>query len=388
MDRGSDIILKGVNLGGWLMMEGYLTGGRNIPEHAFKRSFKDIHGSSGLVEFEHCFRDNFFRSRDCENIKDWGFNCLRVPFNARVLEKEPFVYSEEAMVYLENILDWGEKNQLKIILDLHAGSGAQNCDWHSDSDGRDLLWQSKELRERTICLWEHIISGLKDKPALYGYDLLNEPVVGPGKLSTLRGFYKELVKRVKVIDRQHILFLEGNCWAQEIDFLADLLEEKVEVSVHAYLPLEYTFNFVPYYSYPGTINNCRWDKDVLRKYIEPYYLFSRKHKVRIFVGEFGVNWRGGFYGEGRYLSDILSLFNEFGFGYTYWTYKSAKTFVFPDGIFQYVNNPGYICRQGPEFGWETYLKLWKERGEEIADSWKSENYLLNGDLLKVLKTFL
>ena len=32
--------LKGVNIGGWLLMEGYLLGGRNIPEQEFKDRFK------------------------------------------------------------------------------------------------------------------------------------------------------------------------------------------------------------------------------------------------------------------------------------------------------------------------------------------------------------
>ncbi len=39
-EYGKRIILKGVNLGGWLMMEGYMFGGRNTPEHDFRNSFE------------------------------------------------------------------------------------------------------------------------------------------------------------------------------------------------------------------------------------------------------------------------------------------------------------------------------------------------------------
>ena len=40
--------LRGVNLGGWLLMEGYLLGGRNIPEREFKERKRNWRGLNRL----------------------------------------------------------------------------------------------------------------------------------------------------------------------------------------------------------------------------------------------------------------------------------------------------------------------------------------------------
>ncbi len=50
--NGRPIVLKGVNLGGWLMMEGYILGAPNNPEQAFKREFVKKLGPRTLAAFE------------------------------------------------------------------------------------------------------------------------------------------------------------------------------------------------------------------------------------------------------------------------------------------------------------------------------------------------
>ena len=289
--------LKGVNLGCWLLMEGYILGGRNIPESEFKRNFSKVHGVAGLREFERLFRDNFIREEDFKNISRMGANCVRLPFNHRLIETRPFVYSEEGFSYLNKALDWARKYNLGVILDLHAACGAQNRDWHSDSDGRARLWENNEYRERTYLLWERIADRFKDKPALIGYDVINEPVIVQERIARLKNFYKTALRRIKAVDKRHLIFLEGNLWATQIDFLPELIEDNVSVSMHGYEPLSYTFNFTPLQGFPGTINLEKWDKARMRRHLKPYADFARKNRVRIFAGEFGINWRGGFWGN-------------------------------------------------------------------------------------------
>ncbi len=379
--------LKGVNLGGWLLKEAYILGGRNIPESEFRGKFKKIHGLKELESFDNFFKTNFVTEQDFRNISTWEANCVRVPFHYRLIEKSPFKYSEEGFLYLEKALSWAQKYNLKIILDLHAAPGSQNSDWHSDSSGIPFLWEKTAYRERTVALWEKIADRFKDRSSLYGYDLLNEPVVGKGKLKILHGFYRKLVARIQNIDKNKKLYLEGNLWAQEIDFLKDLIDENVRISIHSYQPLNFTFNFIPYYKYPGVIDGGKWDKNAVYKYLEPYYKFSRKNKVEILVGEFGINWRNNFYGEADYLRNILDAFEDFGFSYTYWTYKTVKNYVFPDGIYQYIDNPCFVCRQGPVSGWESYYSLWGKKKRDIVRSWRTDNFELNKGVVNILKKY-
>ena len=187
--------------------------------------------------------------------------------------------------------------------------------------------------------------------------------------------------------KKHIIFVEGNTWAQDIEFLSDLLEDRVCVSIHVYQPIDYVFQFVRQGKYPGVICGQKWDKNRIRRYLDRYYKFGRKNRVDIFVGEFGVNYRGNCDGEVNYLKDLLAVFDQYKFGSTYWTYKAVARSVFPDGVYQYIQNPPCLSRQGPVYGWENYYAHWARDKKSLVDCWKTENYKLNEDIAKLLKNY-
>jgi aryl-phospho-beta-D-glucosidase BglC (GH1 family) len=368
-------------------MEGYILGGRNIAESEFKRSFLKIYGKRELGRFESLFRDNFITEEDFKNISSLGANTIRLPFNHKLIETKPFVYSKDWLAYLRKALTLAKKYNLGVILDLHAAPGAQNCDWHSDSDGTARFWQKEEFRKRTLKLWEFIVTQLKDEPALIAYDVINEPVLDEEQIEILYDFYREAIKRIQVIDKTHTIFLEGNIWAQQIEFLKGLITENVSISIHTYQPINYTFNFRPFYSFGHQIEGEAWDKEKIKKYLEPYFIFSQKNNVRIYVGEFGINWRGGYFGELDWLNSMLNAFEEFNFDYTYWTYKAIAGYVFPDGIYQHIADNKYINRSGPVYGWENYLKYWGEGNQQIVDFWLTKNYTPNKEIISLLEKF-
>jgi endoglucanase len=379
--------IRGVNLGGWLLMEGYILGGDNIPETAFKNAFKKEQGAAQLAEFEGLFRDNFIRESDFQKIRAMGANTVRLPFHYLLIERRPYVYSSKGFAYLEKAFSWAKKNSLKIILDLHAACGAQNCDWHADSLGQADLWSEKRYRQRTVALWGAIAERFYDQEALLGYDILNEPVLGAHSSQVLKTLYKDIIRSIRAADKKHTIFLEGALWAQQIDFLEELIGDQVSLSIHTYQPLDYVFNFLPFGRFPGKINGCFWGHQKMCRYLEPYYAFSRKHKVGIFVGEFGINWRGGFWGEEKWLAEILKVFSDFDFGYTYWTYKAVAQYLFPDGLYQKIDNPPYVNRQGPLRGWETYKKYWPGRKKDWTNFFRTDTFSLNRKLTKILSEY-
>jgi hypothetical protein len=81
------------------MLEGYILGGRNIPESEFKRNIARRIGKDKSREIFKEYRDYFINEKDIKIIKDVGFNCVRVPFNYRLIEKDskPYVYSKEGL---------------------------------------------------------------------------------------------------------------------------------------------------------------------------------------------------------------------------------------------------------------------------------------------------
>ena len=86
--EGKQVFLHGVNLGGGLMMEGYILHGRNIAEKIFKSEFKKRLGRKELASFAELYRDNFIQVSDFKEIASSGLNCIRLPFNYRLLEEK------------------------------------------------------------------------------------------------------------------------------------------------------------------------------------------------------------------------------------------------------------------------------------------------------------
>ena len=376
---GRPVILRGVNLGGWLMMEGYILGGRNIPEQEFRKYLSLRQGRSALMDFSHLFRNNFIQEMDFALIKNHGFNCVRIPFNFRLIQ------DKQGFGYLEKAVNLCKKYQLWAILDLHAAPGAQNEDWHSDSLGGALLWQERRFQMQFIKIWQFIAQRFRQETTIAGYDVLNEAVGSNHKI--ILGLYKQAIKAIREIDKNHIVFLEGNNWGRDIEFMGKPWDENMVYSIHFYVPLEFIFGFVRNLRYPGKMGKGHFSKANLKQDLDKYYRLKKKWGVPIYVGEFGQNSRCVYcHRELSWLKDTLALFKQLRFHWTYWTWKAVAQGVYPDGIYQYQENPAWINRQGPISGWETYYSLWNKHKKEICTSWQTKSFTLNQPLINLLKS--
>ena len=383
MHDGKPVTLKGVNVGGWLMMEGYILHAPIRASWVFKKEFRRELGGQALREFEVGFQDTFIREQDFKRIAQWGCNCVRVPFNYRLLEKPDYKGGQDDIHYLDNVVKWAEKYQIWVILDLHAAWGSQNHDWHSDSTGDAELWTSHDNQNRTLHLWATIAKRYRDSLAVAGYDLLNESVISNPAL--LNSFYKKIIETIRRYDPHHILFIEGNNWARDVDCLEPFKDDNYALSIHFYDPIDFTFNFIPHMTYPLRF---RFTKATLFNILQGYARLAHKRGRPVFVGEFGVNYRQGLYGEDIWLKNMLDCFKQFGFHWTYWTYKAVKNSVFPDGLMSYYDNPPWVNRMGPDTGWDCYAKHWQKDRKDIIKSWKTENFKENKRLTRILKAYL
>lgn len=377
--------LRGVNFGGWLMMEAYFMHAPNLAVHRFKERFQKELGEEALLDFEKSFHDAFIKESDFKNVKQQGFNCIRLPFNCRLVEKIPYTIDLEGVKYLDKAVRWAKKYKIFVILDLHAAPGAQNHDWHSDSDGRALLWDNPEYQKRTLAIWHFLADRYKNEEYVAGYDLLNEAVLhDAGKLNKL---YHRMINTIRSADKNHILFIEGNRWAQDLDCLDEFDDDNYVLSVHNYEPIDFTFNYVAHLHYPLNTKERKWNKQSMLKHLSRFADVSKKRNVPIFVGEFGVNTREGIYGEQRWLEDTLSVYKKYGFHWTYWTYKCIKNYLFPDGVYSYKENPPWVHREGPLMGWDTYHLHWPTRRKDMIRSWDTREFAVNPTILNVLKKY-
>ena len=354
------------------MMEGYMLGGRNIPEHVFKRSLGNKAG-----EFTEQFRNRFFNENDAQKIKELGFNCVRLPINYRLLE------DTGGLELLKQAVKWFADRRIYTILDLHAVPGSQNRDWHSDSDGNAEFWEKEEHRERYFQLWKLLSDHFKDNEFVAGYDVMNEPVTD--KIDLLRETYSKTIELIRKNGDRHIIFLEGNRWAQDADVLDGLFSENVALSVHFYEPTRFVFDFVPDAVYPGKINGIQWNKARIGKHLKKYLKF----KVPVYVGEFGIAIRcPKCQKELEWIRDVLKVFKQYGFHWTLWTYKSVAMSRYPDGLFRNLDENDVFGRGNENPGMETIVQKMREEPGKVYRELDTERFILNRKLMNILKQYL
>lgn len=203
--------------------------GRERIFHGFNIVDKsDFNGSK--KEFGFNFDDAFFAK-----FIEKGCNILRLGFSWDALEPEPGKYNDALLDAVGAILDKCAENGVFVYLDVHQDCYSSSCHgngspaWATITDkykprkpkyvwaegyffsravhrAFDNFWTNREykgkgLQDYYADLWKHMAAKYKDKPALFGFDYMNEPYLGKdgGKL-----FRKIIYKaaRVVLVDRE------------------------------------------------------------------------------------------------------------------------------------------------------------------------------------------
>ncbi len=386
-ERGRPVRLRGVNLGNWLLLEGYMLGARNQPEHVIRQNLSRAIGASGVRSFFKRYQDRYIQTTDLDRIRQWGFTIVRAPVNYRLFFPSPVstYYERNGWQRLDWLVRECTKRGLYILLDLHAAPGAQNGDWHSDSRGHAELWTSSTHQATLVRFWTEVAKRYRNTPALAGYDLLNEPILGDKKL--LARVYQRCIKAIRAQKDRHILFLEGTVWSDDFSGLDTIEGEQLAYSPHFYKPSPFTFNVELDITYPGRIQKTHWDKQTLRKNLQGFAQLGKKTKRPILIGEFGVNTRCSVcHAETRWVRDCVDLFNEFGFHWTYWAYKVLSSHMHPSGLLRYPQNPVWFRREGNRVGWETWGDISTKDRQQLLAQMDSRHFRVDSPVLKALSS--
>lgn len=185
----------GVNLGGWLVLEKWLTeslfeGTGAHDEWTFMRT----KGAKSRIERH---RRTFITESDFAWLRNHGVKWVRIPVGYWAFRaQDGYIPS---VVYLDFAMKMAEKYDLQVLIDLHGAPGSQNGGDHSGRRG-EVEWFTSENQAATIEILKEIALRYRDSSALWGIELLNEPRVR-GRYLTLLRFYRRAYAELRPILR-------------------------------------------------------------------------------------------------------------------------------------------------------------------------------------------
>ena len=313
------VLLRGMGLGGWALMEGYMmqsTNGGNT-QHEFRANLVEMMGEERTNEFFAKWRANHCTREDIDSLASWGFNSVRLPMHYNLftlpIEQEPVpgehTWIEPGFAMIDSLIEWCTPHEMYVILDLHAAPGGQGYDQAiSDYDpSKPSLWESKDNRDKTVALWKKIAQRYKDEPWVGGYDLINEPNWDLPGGSVLRQLYEEITDSIRAQNDQHIIFIEGNWFANDHTGLTPPWDDELVYSFHKYWS-----------------TNTATDLDWILPLREQY-------NVPLWMGESGEN-------SNVWFRDAIRLFENNNIGWAWWTMKKIENITNPYNV---TLNEGY-----------------------------------------------
>ncbi len=258
---------------------------------------------------------------DFATLKEWGVNLMRYQMNMRggkvdISTSEKYLaWIDAEIAGLDEVLPLARKYGVKIAIDLHKGPGTKVNEVASN-----VLVDGNLALDTLTEAWRRIAKHYKGNSDIYGYDLLNEPVVDgyvKGKGNPWQFIADTVSKAIREVDPETPIIVEP-----DFEHFQPVPVKNVIYSPHFYSPHSFTHQLVLQnvrWSYPGWIDGVYWDKEQLRLSLKPVIEFQRKYKVPIFVGEFSAAiWAKG---ADKYLADSIAIFEEYGWDWTYHAFR-------------------------------------------------------------------
>ena len=296
---GGVLHLKGINLGNWLMPEGYMFKFEvaKAPRQIFG-AFDRMLGSDRAQAFWAEFRERYVGEDDIRFIKTAGFNLVRIPIHWQLFMAPDGTMQGDGWALLDRMIGWAAKAGLYVVVDLHAAPGGQTGINHDDGPGYPLMFYLPRDRDLTVALWRAIAERYAGDPTILGYDLLNEPIAPYHDVATLNPrlepFYRRVTAAIRGVDPGRIVFLAGGQWSSSFDMFGPPFAPNLAYTYHSF-----------------------W-ASTKRDSIQRHLNFSNRYNVPLFLGETGEltdEWN----------AEFRKLHEAHGIGWSFWTYKNLDT---------------------------------------------------------------
>ncbi len=177
--------LRGVNLGGWLVLEKWMTPSLFDGLQARDETGWCVELGERAERILKQHWKTFITRDDFAWLAEIGINAVRIPVGHWLFAADypyhesyggiPCPFVEGGVEVLDRAFDWAEEFGLHVVVDLHAAPGCQNgfdnggiqdiCEWHTQEAYIDY----------SLLTLERLAQRYGKHPALQGIEVLNEP---------------------------------------------------------------------------------------------------------------------------------------------------------------------------------------------------------------------
>jgi endoglucanase len=363
-EKGENFLLRGIGLGGWMLQEPYMFQLSEVAGNQtdIKSKIRALIGQKNCDEFYRRFLTNMVSEKDIEALKKMGFNSVRLPMHYNLfslpVDKEPVAgqntWLETGFELTDNLLSWCKKYNIYLILDLHATPGGQGNDRPiADIDTlKPRLWQSEANQMKTIAVWKKLAERYKNEEWIGGYDLINETNYKLEGNEALKKLFFEISQEIRKVDKKHIIFIEGNQFANDFTGLTPPWDNNMAYSFHKY------WN-------PATV-------ETIQKFLD----IRDKYEVPLWMGESGEN-------NNDWFRAAVNLFETNNIGWSWWTIKKIGS----ESSLMTISKPA---------GYQKIIDFWAGKGPkpsageakttfmDLAENVKFENCKINNGVIEAL----
>jgi len=314
---GLPVQLTGVNMGSLLVMEAWMcpldSGG--LPDtYSVIQELDSRFGVATEQSMIKCYQTNWITTTDLQNIKNAGFNCIRVPvwwgdFFTLASYGSPSGWRPDAFTELDWLVNNCANYGIYVVIDMHGVVGGQSTSQDCGQQNQNTYWTNSNYQGDTAYMWWEIANHYNGNGTVAGYDLINEPT-GTPSTADVWSAYNSLYNSVRSADPSHMIFMEGTFGSWDWSMLPS--------------PSTYGWSNVAYemheYEYGG-------DTAVVEQGSQKQVNDFNNHSswnVPDYIGEFNDM------GNGAACWDYsLNLYNSNGINWTMWAYKATDGLV-PD----------------------------------------------------------
>lgn len=200
--------INGVNLGGWLVLEKWMTPalfeGSDAPD---EQTFMFEEFAANRIKRH---RDEFITESDFAWLAENGVTAVRIPVGFWLFgDFSPYLGCVE---YLDWAVDMADKYKLSVVIELHRAPGSQDGHDNTLGDNQAQWFTSSMYQRQTLDILERTVQRYGQRGAVWGIGLLNEPkITTPSRFFTVRRFYQKAYDRLTPYMRQGmaIIFSDG-----------------------------------------------------------------------------------------------------------------------------------------------------------------------------------